>query len=149
MLACERGNTTPSVCSCAPRRSPVCAPAINWRARASPALQLLCAARRSVAQGWQGRAGGDTSGCAVTLGLPGLLPRQAGLVRTCRWLAGCSSSLRNLGNFGEPTKHQDPLDIQVLGTVLGHHLERDKHWKMSYAVGSSDENSFSESIAYF
>lgn len=101
MLACERGNTTPSVCSCAPRRSPVCAPAINWRARASPALQLLCAARRSVAQGWQGRAGGDTSGCAVTLGLPGLLPRRAGLVRTCRWLAGCSSSLRNLGNFGE------------------------------------------------
>lgn len=44
-----RVNTTSSVCSCALRRSPVCAPAINWRARSSPALQLLCAARRSVA----------------------------------------------------------------------------------------------------
>lgn len=53
-------------------------------------------------------------------GQGGLLPWQGGLVRTCRWLAGCSSSLQNLGNFEEPTKYHDPLDIPVLGTVLGH-----------------------------
>lgn len=124
-LLCASEHNLVCLLLCAEKESSVCScHKLESQILSCTAAALCCPEERGPKAGTAGqeRTCSGLARCAVTAfpgAARGLLPWERGLECTCRWLAGGSSSLRDLG---DPTRHQDPLDIQVLGTVLGHPL---------------------------
>lgn len=144
----------------------MCAPDINCRARSSPALQLACAARRSVAPrpAQLGRGGPPQAYGAVLVPCSDSLPWDSwrapnGGERICvrsqkaGWGAHFGAPPASLiwrgWRMGKLTRHQNPLCFQVFSALLATPCNRTGRGKCVTALTQQMKIAPSESTAYF